>query len=93
MPLRLRPTLMLACAMASTPAAAAPETAPSFEPVRAEKPRQAAIEIAPAPVSYGLEASLDAGGRVAIRCRAGESATYLRWRAAFDARQREGVER
>ncbi len=72
---------------------AAGSTAPSFEPVAASKPRIVHMGIAPAPVAYGLEASIDAGGRVAIRCRASESTSYRRWREALDARGDEQAER
>lgn len=91
---RLRTPLLLAAFLAPAMiASGAPATTPSFEPVAAGKPRTAAIDIAPSPVSYGLEASIGADGRIAIRCRAGESATYRRWREAVDARRGEGVER
>jgi hypothetical protein len=93
MPPRLRLTLLLAAVIAPATIAGAASTTPSFEPVAAGKPRSGDTEIAPSPVSYGLEASIDAGGRVAIRCRAGESTTYRRWRDALDARSREGAER
>lgn len=87
------PLLLAALLAPAMIASGAPSTTPSFEPVAAGKPQTAAIDIAPSPVSYGLEASIGADGRVAIRCKAGESATYRRWRAAVDARRGEEAQR
>jgi hypothetical protein len=94
MPPRSQAALLLAAMLApATLAGAAPAATPSFEPVAAGKPQTAGVDIAPSPVSYGLEASIGADGRIAIRCRAGESTTYRRWREALAARSRDGAER
>ncbi len=83
---RSSPFLWVAMAIGVATSAGAHETEPSFEPIRTRKIVGAASLVAPAPVSYGLEASVDERGRLVIRCKGADSPAWRRWQEALRAR-------
>lgn len=87
--LPLLPLLAFAPGAAALPPA--PGAEPEFEPIPAAKRGPDTAKAVPAPVAYGIEASIDGSGRVALRCKAGEAPAYRRWRESLAAPSRRGA--